>query len=343
MLALFKDESAADIYIDLGTANILIANKDKGLIINEPTLIATTEQNGRTKIIGVGKVAREKMARTPGHIKTIKPLKDGVIADFDTTEAMLRYYLTQTGMASFWNRPRVVISLPYGSTEVEKRAVIDAGKSAGASDVYLVDEPMVSAIGAGLKVREPKGNMIVDIGGGTTEVAIIALGDIVVCKSLRVGGHKFDQEIANYFKEKFKVVLSEQAAEQLKLQGGTACPKKDIRNIDYQGREIESGLSKSLTTTSQHIGQALEESLTLMVNAIHSAIEETPPELVSDIIETGITLTGGGALLKDIDIRLQNEVRLSVQIAKDPMTAIARGGEMLLHDFDLLKRVQLET
>jgi rod shape-determining protein MreB len=342
MLALFKDESAADLYIDLGTANTLIATKEKGLVINEPTLIAFSEQGGKRKIVGIGNEAREKIAKTPGHLQSYRPLKDGVIADFDTTENMLKFYLQKLGKNNYFGRPRVIISLPFGATEVEKKAIIKAGKTAGARDVYLVDEPMVSAIGAGLPVREPKGSMIVDIGGGTTEVAVIALTDIVVCESLKIGGNIFDAEILKYFKNKHKLVLTEASCEQVKIQHATACPKKDIKQIEISGRDQESGLHKVIHTSTQEVGNAIEDSITHIINLIHSAIEKTPPELVSDIIESGVVVTGGGALIKDIDIRLQNEIRLSVRIAPEPLTAIAKGGEFLLQNQALLDRITLE-
>lgn len=342
MLALFKDESAADLYIDLGTANTLIATKEKGLIINEPTLIAFSEQSGQRKIVGVGLDAQQKIAKTPGHLRAYRPLRDGVVADIDTTEDLLKHYLHKLGKSSFFGKPRLILSLPFGATEVEKKAIVRAGRAAGAREVFLVDEPMVAAIGAGLPVREPKGNMIVDLGGGTTEVAVIALSDIIVCESLKVGGTVFDNNILKFFKEKYQVILSENSCEQVKIKYATACPKKDIQTIEVSGRDCDSGMIKTIQSTTQAVGEAIEDSLNQIINLIHTTIEKTPPELVSDIIENGIVLTGGGALLKDIDIRMQNEIRLSVRIANDPLTAIAKGGEFLLQNQALLDRITLE-
>jgi rod shape-determining protein MreB len=344
MFNFFKDDghTAADYYVDLGTANTLIAARGKGVIVNEPTLIAFSEVSpGKRKVVAVGLDAREKVTRTPGNITALRPLKDGVIADFDTTETMLRYFLSRPGMKSLFSKPRIVISLPYGVTEVEKRAAIDAGKSAGAKEVYLIDEPMAAAIGAGLPVKEAKGSMIIDIGGGTTEVAVIALADIVYCQAVRVGGHKFDEAIIDYLKRKKALIINEATAEQLKVQIGTACPKKDIKTMSVTGRDYNSSLMKTMEISSEDIGNAMDGCIREIVSAIHLALEQTPPELVSDIIETGIVLIGGGALIRDIDIRIQNEVRLPVQIASEPLTTIALGGEKVLNDPELLNKIRL--
>ncbi|MCE3010777.1 MAG: rod shape-determining protein [Proteobacteria bacterium] len=345
MFSFFKDDgSAADLYVDLGTANTLIAARGKGLIVNEPTLIAYSETSaGKKRVVAVGLEAREKVLKTPGNINAIRPLKEGVIADFDTTETMLRYFLSRPEVKSVASRPRIVVSLPFGVTEVEKKAVIEAGKSAGAKSVTLIDEPMASAIGAGLPVKDPQGSMVVDIGGGTTEVAVIALADIVYCQACRVGGNKFDDAIVDYMKKKKGLIISETYAEQLKVQIGTATPKKDIRILEIQGRDVDSGLNRSSEITSEDVGNAMDESLKEIINAIHLALENTPPELVSDIIENGIILTGGGALIRDIDLRIQNEVRLPIRLAEDPLTTIARGGEAILSDVELLDKIKLEV
>ncbi len=346
MFNFFKDEgiSGADYYVDLGTANTLIAARGKGVIVNEPTLIAYSEVSpGKRKVVAVGLDAKDKVTKTPGNITALRPLRDGVIADFDTTETMLRYFLSRPGMKSMFSKPRIVISLPYGVTEVEKRAAIDAGKSAGAKDVYLIDEPMVAAIGAGLPVKDAKGSMIIDIGGGTTEVAVIALADIVYCQAVRLGGHKFDEAIIDYMKKKKSLIINETIAEQLKVSIGTACPKKDIRTTQVTGRDFNSGLMKTIEISSEDIGNAMDDCLRDIINAVHLALEQTPPELVSDIIESGIVLAGGGALIRDIDLRIQNEVRLPVKIATDPLTTIARGGEKVLEDPILLEKIQLEV
>lgn len=344
MFSFFKDEAAADLYIDLGTANTLIAARGKGIVINEPTLIAYSEVSpGKKRVVAVGTEAREKISKTAGNITSLRPLKDGVIADFDTTETMLRYFLSRPGMKSFMHKPKLVISLPFGATEVEKRAVIDAGKSAGAKEVFLIDEPMAAAIGSGLPIKEALGSMIVDIGGGTTEVAVIALADIVYCQAIRIGGHRLDESIVDFFKKKKQIIISEPVAENLKTTLGTACPKKDIRMGEVSGRDANTGLQKTIEITSEDVGNAMDECIREIVNAIHLALENTPPELVSDIIDTGIMISGGGGLIKDIDLRLQNEIRLPVRIAHDPMTVIARGGEMVLDDFELLEKIRLEV
>jgi rod shape-determining protein MreB len=333
---------AADFYIDLGTANTLIAARGKGVVLNEPTLIAFSEVSpGKRKVVAVGLDAREKVAKTPGNITALRPLKDGVIADFDTTETMLRYFLSRPGLKGLFSKPRIVISLPYGVTEVEKRAAIDAGKSAGAKEVFLIDEPMAAAIGADLPIKEPKGSMIIDIGGGTSEVAVIALSDIVYCQAIRVGGNRFDEAIVDYMKKKKNLIINEVVAEKLKVEIGTACAKKDIRSVEITGRDFKTGLNKTIEISSEDIGNAMDDCIKDIVGAIHMALEQTPPELVSDIIESKIVLAGGGALIADIDIRLQNEVRLPVRIAPNPLTTIARGGEMVLNDPELLEKIQL--
>lgn len=345
MFSFFRDEGqGADIYIDLGTANTLIAVKNHGVVLNEPTIIAFSEvSSGKRKVVAVGTEALEMLQRTPGNITGLRPLKEGVIADYDTTETMLRYFLGRPGLKSFMKRPRVVISLPYGVTEVEKRAAIEAGKSAGAREVLLIDEPMAAALGAGLPVKSPEGSMIVDIGGGTTEVAVIALADIVYCEAIRVGGHKIDESIIDYFRKKRSLIINSETAEDLKLSLGTATPKKDIRTKSISGRDSDSGLSKSVEITSEEVGNAMDHDINSIIEAIHKALEKTPPELVSDIIEKGIVLSGGGALIRDLDLRLQNEVRLQVKISENPLLTIARGGEMLLKDAELLAKIQLEV
>ena len=345
MFSFFKDDGGlADFYIDLGTANTLIAARGKGVVVNEPTLIAYTETRpGKRKVIAVGLEAKEKILKTPGNIIPLRPLKDGVRADFDTTEAMLKHFLNRPGMKVFMHKPRVVISLPFGVTEVEKKAVIDAGKSAGAKEVILIDEPMAAAIGADLPIKEARGSMIVDIGGGTTEVAVIALADIVYCKAIRMGGHKFDEAIVNYMKKKKGLIISDVNAEQIKLQLATAVPKKDIRTSTISGRDVNNGLNRSCEVSSEDVGMALDDCFREIINAIHAAIEHTPPELVSDIIDTGIWLAGGGALIKDIDLRIQNEVRLPVKVVANPLTVIAKGGEMVLSDPELLDKIQLQV
>jgi rod shape-determining protein MreB len=335
--------AAADLYVDLGTANTLIAARGKGVILNEPSLIAYSQTGpGKKKIIGVGVEAQEKLLKTPGNINAQKPIRDGVIADFETTQTMLKHFLSKPGVKSIFSRPRVVVSLPYGVTDVEKKAVVEACKWAGAKQVFLIDEPMAAAIGSGLPVKAASGNMIIDIGGGTTEVAVIALADIVYCQAVRVGGHKLDDAITDYFKKTKKIILSEHTAETLKMSIGTAVPKKDIRSATATGRDSETGMQKTIEVSSEEVGFAMNDAIQEIINAIHRALENTPPELVSDIIENGIMLAGGGALIRNLDLRIQNEVRLDVRVADNPLTAIAKGGEAVLSDPELLEKIQLE-
>ncbi len=334
--------NAADFYIDLGTANILIAGRGKGIIINEPTIIALSEISpGKKKVVAVGKEALDRISQAAGNIYAVRPLKDGVIADFETTQTMLKYFFEKTGMKTMMGRPKFVISLPYGVTEVEKKAVIDAGKYAGAKEVILIDEPMASAIGSELPIKSPQGCMVIDIGGGTTEVAVIALADIVYCQAIRMGGTKLDEAIINFLKNRKGIIISDILAEHLKVNIGTACPKKDIRTMQISGRDAGNGLNKTIEVSSEDIGNAMDDGIRDIINAIHTALENTPPELVSDIIEKGLTLAGGGALIRDIDLRIQNEIRLNVNIAKEPLLAIARGGEMVLSDPDLLDKITI--
>jgi len=342
----FKDEAgtAADLYVDLGTANTLIAARGKGIVLNEPSLIAYQQTSpGKKRVIAVGTDAKEKLANNPGSIFAQKPIRDGVIADFETTEVMLQHFLSQPGVRSAFSRPRIVVSLPYGVTEVEKKAVIQSCKAAGAKEVFLIDEPMAAAIGSGLNIKSAEGNMIIDIGGGTTEVAVIALADIVYCEAVRVGGHRIDDAIMDYFRRYKKIIISETTAEYLKVSIGTAVPKKDIRTATISGRDADTGMNKTMEVSSEDVGLAMNNSIQEVINAIHRALEHTPPELVSDIIERGVVLAGGGALIRDFDLRIQNEVRLPVRIAESPLTAIAKGGEAVLSDPELLDKIQLEV
>lgn len=343
---LFNNDTTtgADLYVDLGTANTVISARDKGIILNEPSLIAY-QKNGphKKRVVAVGLEAIERLAKTPGNIFPQKPIRDGVIADFETTEVMLRHFLSKPGVKSAFSKPRIVVSLPYGVTEVEKKAVIKSCKSAGAKSVFLIDEPMAAAIGAGLPIKAASGSMIIDIGGGTSEVAVIALADIVYCEAVRVGGHKLDEDIISYLKRVKKINISEVSAEELKRELGTAVPKKDIHYRNVTGRDYDTGLTKTMEISSEDIGMAMSNCIQDIINAIHRALEHTPPELVSDIIECGIVLAGGGALIRDLDIRIQNEIRLPVKVAKDPLLALARGGEMVLRDPELLDKIQLEV
>jgi len=335
--------SGADIYVDLGTANTLIAMKNKGIVLNEPSQVMVTETNlKKRKVLGIGAEGVEIAKNNPGHIVTVKPVRDGVIADFDATKTMLSHFLTKVLKKNSITRPGVVVSLPYGVTEVEKKAVVEACRSAGAGRTYLIDEPMAAAIGADLPIKEASGQMIIDIGGGTTEIAVIALADIVYCEPLKMGGHRFDEVIIRYMKEAKKLVITEETAEKVKIELGTALPKKNIISSEVEGRDIDTGFPRKQTVTSEEIGTALADSIQQIVHGILNALEQTPPELVSDIIGNGIVLAGGGALIKELTSKIESEVRIPVRIAPNPLTAIAVGGEKVLSDPGLLDKIQLE-
>jgi rod shape-determining protein MreB and related proteins len=334
--------SGADIYVDLGTANTLIVGRGRGLILNEPSEVMVSDIDPKKrKILGLGLEGREILKKNPGHIIIIKPIKDGVIADFDATRVMLKTFLSRAIKKISLSRPKVVVSLPYGITDVEKRAVTEACRSAGASRTYLIDEPMAAALGAGLPIKGPQGQMIIDIGGGSTEIAVIALADIVFCEPLRLGGHKFDEIIIRYLKETKKLIISEQQAEFLKLKLATALPNKNIISESIVGRDLDTGFQKTETITSLDIGMALSDSIQQIIHGILNALENTPPELVSDIIGSGITLAGGGALIKELCAKIESEVRIPVRLAENPLTAIATGGEMVLSDPELLEKIQI--
>lgn len=338
-----SSSSGADVYVDLGTANTLIAVRNKGIVLNEPSQVMVTENNvKKRKVLGIGLEGVEIFKKNPGHIITIKPIRDGVIADFDATGTMMKYFLGKVLKSANLSRPLVVVSLPYGVTEVEKKAVIEACRAAGARRTYLIDEPMAAAIGAGLAIKEASGQMIIDIGGGTTEIAVIALADIVYCEPLRMGGHKFDEAIIRYLKDSKKLVVSETTAEKLKIELGTALPKKNIVYLEVEGRDLNTGFPRTQKISSEEIGMSLSDSIQIIVHGILNALENTPPELVSDIIGNGIVLAGGGALIKELASKIEAEVRIPVRVADNPLTAIAVGGEMVLSDPDLLDKIQLE-
>jgi len=338
-----SSDDGADVYVDLGTANTLIAVRGKGIVLNEPSQVMVSETNiKKRKVLGIGLEGVEISKKNPGHIITIKPIRDGVIADFDATQTMLKHFLAKVLKSSTVARPQVVVSLPYGVTEVEKKAVVQACRSAGARRTILIDEPMAAAIGAGLPIKEASGQMIIDIGGGTTEIAVIALADIVYCEPLRIGGHKFDEAIIRYMKDIKKLIIDENTAEYLKIQLGTALPKKNIISLEIEGRDLDSGFNRKQIISSEEIGLALSDSIQAIVHGILNALENTPPELVSDIIGNGIVLAGGGALIKELASKIETEVRIPVRVAPDPLTAIAIGGEKALSDPDLLDKIQLE-
>lgn len=334
-----------DIGIDLGTANTLVYVKGKGIVINEPSVVAI---NQKTKqILAIGDEAKRMVGRTPAHIVAHRPLVDGVISDFEITEAMLRYFIEKVHNSTFGflSRPRVIIGIPSGVTEVEKRAVQDAALNAGARMALLIEEPMAAAIGARLPVQDPTGSLIVDIGGGTAEIAVISLGGIVISKSIRVAGDEMNENIIQFARDEFNLLLGERTAEEVKIKIGSAYPSKDKDKLKAQirGRDLVTGLPKEVTVTEDQIRQALQRSVRVIVNNIKTAIEETPPELVADIMEKGITLAGGGALLRGLDRLIQNETQMPVSIADDPLTTVVRGTGIVLEDLETLKDVLMIT
>ncbi len=337
-----KADRGADLYIDLGTANTLVVAEGKGVIVNEPSVVAFQElSNGKKKILAVGKEAKEKLGRAPGNLMVTHPLIEGVIADLDITETMLKYFLEKPGVKKFYKRPDIVISLPYGVTDVERKAAVQAGLSAGARNVYLIDEPMAAAVGAGLEVANPKASMVIDIGGGTTEVAVISLFGIVHCEAVRVGGHAFDRDIVRFVKDRFNLIIGDPSAEKAKIEIGTAFSKSAHKTGLIKGIDATTGLPKSIEFTSQDVLDAINGSLSIIVDAVHKTLEQIPPELVSDIIQNGIVLAGGGALIQDFDKRLLEEVKVPIKIATDPLLTIAYGGGKIISSRDFLNRVKL--
>jgi rod shape-determining protein MreB and related proteins len=320
-----------DMGIDLGTANTLVYVKGKGIVLREPSVVAIRNDNTK-QVLAVGDEAKDMIGRTPGNIIAIRPLKDGVIADFDVTQSMLKLFLRKVTNNSSFVRPRIVVCFPSGVTEVEKRAIEEATKQAGAREVYLMEEPMAAAIGAGLPVNEPTGSMVVDIGGGTTEVAIISLGGIVTSKSLRIAGDELDQSIVSYIKKEYNLMIGERTAEQIKMQIGSAYPEGEEVYMDIKGRDLVSGLPKILNISSAEIREALREPITAIIDAIKSTLEKTPPELSADVMEKGIMLTGGGAMLHGLDLLISNETHMPVHIAENPLDCVAIGaGKALDH------------
>ncbi|MFO7152448.1 MAG: rod shape-determining protein [Bacillota bacterium] len=338
MFGLFKAFSK-DIGIDLGTANTLVHVKGKGIVLKEPSVVAIQRDTGA--ILAVGEEAKHMIGRTPGNIVAIRPLKDGVIADFDVTQAMLKHFISKTLKTKSFVKPRVVVGIPSGVTEVEKRAVIDATLQAGAREAYLIEEPMAAAIGAGLEVQEPTGNMVVDIGGGTTEVAIISLGGIVTSKSIRVGGDELDEAIMSYIKKEYNLMIGERTAEEIKITIGSAFPKPKEETIEVRGRDLVTGLPKTIKVNSEEIREALAEPVNSILDAIKVTLEKSPPELAADIMDRGIVMTGGGALLYGLDKLINHETGMPVHIAENPMECVALGTGKALEELDLLRRVQV--
>jgi rod shape-determining protein MreB len=329
-----------DLAIDLGTASTLVYVKGQGIVANEPSVVAIRKDaQGAKKILAVGNEAKKMLGRTPANIVAIRPLKDGVIADFEVTEAMLSYFIKAVHKRKSFVRPRVIVSVPSGITPVEKRAVRESAELAGAREIYLIEEPMAAAIGAGLPVSEPVGNMIVDIGGGTTEVAVISLSGIVYSQSVRVAGDKMDEAIVQYVKRKYNMLIGERTAELIKITIGTAYPENEIKTVDIKGRDMVSGIPKTLEISSEEVMQAIAEPVNAIVNAVKIALERTPPELASDIVDRGIVIAGGGALLKNLDKLLREETGLPIIVAESPLTAVVIGSGRALEELDLLREI----
>ena len=326
-----------DLGIDLGTANTLVYAKGRGIVSNEPSVVAIDTEKHRVR--AVGQEAKSMLGRTPGTIRAVRPLRDGVIADFKIVEAMLRAFIQKAHNRSTFFRPRIVISVPSGITEVEKRAVRESALSASAREVYLIEEPMAAAIGAGLPITEPSGNMIVDIGGGTTEVAIISVAGIVVSNSVRVGGDKMDEAILNYVKRKYNLLIGERTAERIKMEIGNAYPVDETKSMVVKGRDLVAGVPKTLEIDTEDVREALVEPVNAIVEAAKVVLERTPPELAADIADKGIVLSGGGALVENLDVLLREETGLPIMLAEDPFTAVVMGCGRCLDDLDLLKDV----
>jgi rod shape-determining protein MreB and related proteins len=331
-----------DLAIDLGTANTLVYVKGKGIVLSEPSVVAVRKDaKGYNRILAVGKEAKMMLGRTPGNIVAIRPMKDGVIADFEVTEAMLRHFIRKVHNRRTLIRPRIIICVPSGITQVEKRAVRESAESAGAREVYLIEEPMAAAIGAGLPITEPTSNMVVDIGGGTTEVAVISLAGIVFSKSVRVGGDKIDEAILQYVKRKYNLLIGERTAEVIKTTIATAYPQDEPESIEVKGRDLVSGIPKTLTIDSEEVRIAISEQIDTIIEVVKVALEQTPPELAADIVDRGIFLTGGGALLKNLDVLLREETGLPITIADDPLSAVVLGSGKTLESLELLKEVSI--
>ncbi len=335
-----KEKLLCDLAIDLGTANTLVFLKGKGIVVQEPSIVVVNKQTG--KVEAVGKRAKEMLGKTPTDIITIKPMRDGVIADFEIAEKMIDYFIKQaTNNRIFLIRPRIVIGIPTGITQVERRAVKDVALRAKASDVYLVQQPVSASVGADLPISEPTGNMIVDIGGGTTDIAVISMNGIVFNHSIRIAGNEMDEAIIQHLKKKYHLLIGERSAEQMKMELGSAYPLDEPLTMEVKGRDLREGIPKVIVIDDQEIREALEDVVSAIINAIRVTLEKTPPELSADIIDRGIILTGGGSLLKNIDKRIREETKLPVFITDDPLTTVVLGAGKLLDDIDLLKKISL--
>ncbi|EAH5327970.1 rod shape-determining protein [Campylobacter jejuni] len=335
---------SSDMGIDLGTANTLVLVKDKGIVINEPSVVAVERERygSKAKILAVGKEAKDMVGKTPGNIEAIRPMKDGVIADFDMTEKMIRYFIEKTHRRKSFLRPRIIISVPYGLTQVERKAVRESALSAGAREVFLIEEPMAAAIGASLPIQEPKGNLVVDIGGGTTEIGVISLGGLVISKSIRTAGDKLDMSIVNYVKEKYNLIIGERTGEEIKITIGSAIQLPKELSMVVKGRDQVSGLLSRIELTSKDVREAMREYLKEIADALKMVLEMMPPDLASDIVENGVVLTGGGALIRGLDKYLSEIVRLPVYIADEPLLAVAKGTGKALEEISLLQQLTNE-
>ena len=332
---------SSDLAIDLGTANTCVYVRGKGIVVNEPSIIAINKVNGRVE--AVGKEAKEMVGRTPGNIVAIKPMKDGVIADFEYTEKMLAYFIRKAhNNRNVWVRPRIVIGVPSEITQVEKRAVKDSAYRAKASEVHLVEEAMAAAIGAGMPITEPSGNMIVDIGGGTTDIAVISLAGIVYSKAVRVAGNEMDESIIQYIRKTYNLLIGERTAEAIKMEIGSAYPLEERMTMEIKGRHLIEGVPKTITITDEEIRESVAETVSVIVDAVRVALERTPPELSADIVDRGIVLTGGGALLKNLDKRLREETGLPLAMAEDPLSSVVLGAGKMLSDFNLLRKISID-
>ncbi len=329
-----------DLAIDLGTAITLVYVKGKGIVVREPSIIAINQKNGRVEAVGTE--AKEMLGKTPGNIVAIRPMRDGVIADFEHTERMLDYFIKKAHNRRVVVRPRIVICIPSQITQVEKRAVRDSAYRAKASEVVLVEEPMAAAIGAGMPITEPTGNMIVDIGGGTTDVAVISMAGIVYSRTVRVAGNEMDEALVQFMKKRYNLAIGDRTAEELKIRLGSAYPLDKEESMEVKGRDLIDGIPKTLVVSSEEVREALSETVGVIIDAVRQALEQTPPELAADIVDRGIVLTGGGALLRNLDKRLREETGLPVLIADDPLSSVCLGAGKMLDDFELLKRVAVE-
>ena len=327
---------ARDIGIDLGTANVLIHVKGRGIVLNEPSVVAIDKNTNR--VLAVGEEARRMVGRTPGNIVAIRPLKDGVIADFDVTEAMLKHFINKLNVKGFLSKPRILICCPTNITSVEQKAIKEAAEKSGGKKIFLEEEPKVAAIGAGMDIFQPSGNMVVDIGGGTTDVAVLSMGDIVTSSSIKMAGDNFDNEILNYIKKAYKLLIGERTAENIKIAIGTVAPELKKEDMEIRSRDMVTALPRTISVTSDEIAQALRESVTVIVQAAKSVLERTPPELSADIIDRGVILTGGGALLHGLDMLLAEELKVPVLVAESPMNCVAIGTGIMLDNIDKLSK-----